>query len=61
MYNCYSNALHPHTTKRCYSTSSRANNSLPPCLVRYENIVENKQQILSENKELSGVYCFINR
>ena len=51
-YNCYSNAIHPIPTKRYYSTSCLPNNSLPSCLVRY---VENKQHILSENKEFSGV------
>jgi len=29
--------------------------------VTYENILENKKKILEENKDRSGIYCFINK
>ena len=61
-YNHKFNFIYNKSTNRVYSTSNVENNTkdLNPLKV-YNNFKENRLDILKEQKDKSGVYCFINK
>jgi len=61
-YNYKFNFINNKSTIRLYSTSNVENNTqdLKPLKV-YDNFKDNRLDILKEQKDKSGVYCFINK